>query len=118
VDPESVDAKQFTPAMVAAGRELYRTKYQCQSCHTIGNSGGYVGPNLNDAGNWLTPAWTEAWLRDPQALQPGTIEPRRDFSEEEIHDLTAYLTTLRAGIKSEAGGSSVPKSSSGRGTGR
>jgi mono/diheme cytochrome c family protein len=118
VDPESVDAKQFTPAMVAAGKELYRTKYQCQSCHTIGNSGGYVGPNLNDAGNWLTPAWIEAWLRDPQALQPGTIEPRRDFSEEEIHDLTAYLTTLRAGIKSEAGGSSVPKSSSGRGAGR
>jgi hypothetical protein len=57
-----------------------------------------VGPNLNNAGNWLTPAWIEAWLRNPQALQPGTIEPRRDFTEEEIRELTAYLITLRVGI--------------------
>jgi mono/diheme cytochrome c family protein len=98
VDPESVDVRQFTPAMAAAGRELYQTKYQCQSCHTIGRAGGYVGPNLNNAGNWLTPAWIEAWLRNPQALQPGTIEPRREFSEEEIRALTAYLMTLRVGI--------------------
>jgi len=98
VDPESVDPRQFTPAMAAAGKALYQTKYQCQSCHTIGGSGGYVGPNLNNAGNWLTPAWIEAWLRNPQALQPGTIEPRRDFTEEEIRELTAYLITLRVGI--------------------
>ncbi len=50
---------------------LYEVKYQCQSCHTIGATGGYVGPNLNNAGNWLTPAWIEAWLRNPQALQAG-----------------------------------------------
>jgi nitric oxide reductase subunit C len=98
VDPESVDSRQFTPAMAAAGKALYQTKYQCQSCHTIGGSGGYVGPNLNNAGNWLTPAWIEAWLRNPQALQPGTIEPRRDFTEDEIRDLAAYLMTLRVGI--------------------
>ena len=79
VNPESVDAKAFTPAMVADGKQLYQGKYQCQSCHTIGNTGGYVGPNLNNAGNWLTAAWIEAWLRDPQALQPGTIEPRREL---------------------------------------
>ena len=74
-------------------------KYQCQSCHTIGGTGGYVGPNLNNAGNWLTPAWIEAWLRNPQALQPDTIEPRRNFTEEEIRALTAYLMTLQVGIK-------------------
>jgi nitric oxide reductase subunit C len=98
VDPESIDPRQFTPAMVATGKALYQTKYQCQSCHTIGGSGGYVGPNLNNAGNWLTPAWIEGWLRNPQALQPDTIEPRRDFTEEEIRALTAYLMTLRVGI--------------------
>jgi mono/diheme cytochrome c family protein len=115
VDPESVDAKQFTPAMAASGKKLYQEKYQCQSCHTIGNTGGYVGPNLNNAGNWLTPAWIEAWLRNPQELQPGTIEPRREFSSEEVRDLTAYLTTLRAGIKSEGAGGGH---AAGRGTGR
>lgn len=98
VDPESVDAKQFTPAMVAMGKQLYEVKYQCQACHTIGGTGGYVGPNLNNAGNWLTPAWIEAWLRNPQALQPDSIEPRRPLTDDEIRALTAYLMTLRAGI--------------------
>lgn len=99
VDPDRVDARQFTPAMVSMGKQLYEVKYQCQSCHTIGASGGYVGPNLNNAGNWLTPAWIEAWLRNPQALQPDAIESRRNFTEEEIRALTAYLMTLRAGSK-------------------
>jgi len=99
VDPENVDARQFTSAMVSLGKQLYEVKYQCQSCHTIGGTGGYVGPNLNNAGSWLTPAWIEAWLRNPQALQPDTIEPRRNFTEDEIRALTAYLMTLRTGIK-------------------
>ncbi len=102
VDPESVDVRQFTPAMAAKGKQLYEVKYECQSCHTIGATGGYVGPNLNNAGNWLTPAWIEAWLRNPQALLPDTLEPRRNFTEEEIRALTAYLLTLRTGIKTQS----------------
>jgi mono/diheme cytochrome c family protein len=101
VDPESVDARQFTPAVVSMGKQLYEVKYQCQACHTMGGTGGYVGPNLNNAGNWLTPAWIEAWLRNPQALQPDTIEPRRSFTDEEIRALTAYLMTQRVGIKAQ-----------------
>ncbi len=95
VDPATIDEKAFTPQMAASGEQLYEKKYQCQSCHTIGSSGGYVGPSLNNTGNWLTPAWIEAWLHDPQALVPGTIEPRHSFNKEEIEDLTAYLLTLK-----------------------
>jgi mono/diheme cytochrome c family protein len=98
VNPESVDSRQFTPAMVSTGKQLYEVKYRCQSCHTIGGTGSYVGPNLSNAGNWLTPAWIEAWLRNPQDLQPDTIEPGRNFTDEEIRALSAYLTTLRAGM--------------------
>ena len=58
-----------------------------------------VGPNLNNAGGWLTAAWIEAWLRNPQALVPDTIEPRRNFTEEEVRALTAYLMTLKQSIK-------------------
>ena len=95
VDPTAINQKEFTPQMAASGKQLYEKKYQCQSCHTIGASGGYVGPSLNNAGNWLTPAWMEAWLRDPQALIPGVIEPRHSFTEGEIRNLTAYLLTLK-----------------------
>jgi len=95
VDPVAVDERSFTPEMAARGKQLFEIKYACQSCHTIGSSGGYVGPSLNTAGNWLTAAWIEAWLHDPQALVPGVIEPRQTFNKGEIQDLTAYLLTLK-----------------------
>jgi len=118
--PSAMDSKQFTPAMAALGKQLYEVKYQCQSCHTIGGTGGYVGPNLNNAGNWLTPAWVEAWLRNPQALVADTIEPRRNFTENEVTALTAYLMTLRQGSKPQKT-AGIPKPSFGsdaRGAGR
>jgi mono/diheme cytochrome c family protein len=117
-DASKVDAKQFTPAMVTLGKQLYEVKYQCQACHTIGGSGGYVGPNLNNAGNWLTPAWIEAWLRNPQALVPGTIEPRRNFTDAEVQALTAYLMTLRSGSKPQKSATRAASSSAVRGAGR
>ena len=107
-NPARVDAKEFTPARAALGKQLYEVKYQCQSCHTIGGTGGYVGPNLNNAGNWLTPAWIEAWLHNPQALVPDTIEPKRQFTDEEIKSLTAYLLTLKASIKPQKAASAHP----------
>jgi mono/diheme cytochrome c family protein len=118
LNPLSVDEKQFTTAMVEMGKQLYEVKYQCQSCHTIGGTGGYVGPNLNNAGNWLTPAWIEAWLRNPQALQPDAIEPRRNLTEGEIRALTAYLMTLRAGINPETSARSATGHGATPGAGR
>ena len=118
VDPESVGGRQLTQAMASLGKQLYEVKYQCQSCHAIGGTGGYVGPNLNNAGNWLTPAWIEAWLRNPQALQPDSIEPRRNFTEEEIRALTAYLMTLKIGIQPQNAASKAGPRSAGQGAGR
>lgn len=97
VDLSSVNPKDLTPALANLGKQLYDVKYQCQNCHTIGSSGGYVGPALTNVGNWMNAAWIEAWLRNPQALMPGTIEPRREFTDQEIQALTAYLMTLRQG---------------------
>jgi cytochrome c1 len=62
---------------------------------------------LSNAGNWLTPAWIAAWLRNPQALVPGTIEPRRSLTEDEIQALTAYLATLHQSRKSTTGASAT-----------
>ena len=94
-----VDERAFTPGMAAKGKQLYEVKYQCQSCHTIGLGGGYVGPNLSNVGNWMAAGWIEAWLRNPQALVPAAIEPRRAFTDDEIEALTAYLLTLRQTAK-------------------
>ena len=107
VSPAAIAQDVFTPQMAELGKRLYENKYACQSCHTIGSSGGYVGPSLNNAGNWLTPAWIEAWLRDPQQLVRGTIEPRQSFSNDEIKDITAYLLTLKQASAAESASSAA-----------
>jgi mono/diheme cytochrome c family protein len=107
VQPGSPDMHKYTPDLAKLGKELYEVKYQCYSCHTIGSSGGYIGPSLNNAGNWLRPEWIEAWLRNPQALDPQTIDPRLSLSDKEVTALTAYLLTLRqntTGSKASSGG--------------
>jgi cytochrome c2 len=103
VNLASINPKDFTPETTRLGKQLYEVKYQCQSCHTIGSSGGYVGPNLSNVGVWMNAAWIEEWLRDPQALVPGTLEPRRSLPEPEVKALTAYLMTLRQGTAKPAG---------------
>ena len=118
VNPAQGDGNQFTPAMATLGKQLYEVKYQCRSCHTIGGSGGYVGPNLSNAGGWLTPAWIEAWLSNPQALVPDTIEPRRNFTYEEVKALTAYLMTLRQSIKPQKSASATRSPARATGAGR
>jgi mono/diheme cytochrome c family protein len=95
IDPSSVDDREFTPEMAQRGKNFFEKKYQCQSCHTIGSAGGYVGPSLNNIGNWMTPAWVEGWLRNPQDLVSGAIDPRRTFTDAEIGDMTAYLLSLK-----------------------
>jgi cytochrome c1 len=47
----------------------------------------------------MVAGWIEAWLRNPQALVPAAIEPRRAFTDDEIEALTAYLLTLRQTAK-------------------
>jgi mono/diheme cytochrome c family protein len=101
VDLSAAKPEQFTPEQASEGKQLYELKYQCQSCHTVGAAGGYVGPNLINAGNWLNIAWIQGWLQDPQALVPGTIEPHREFSSDEIQALAAYLMNLKQSGKTK-----------------
>lgn len=95
VKPEDANFGQLTSQMTSLGKQLYEVKYQCQSCHTIGSSGGYVGPNLSNIGNWMKPEWIAAWLRDPQSMVPDAIEPRLSLTDQEVKALTAYLMSLR-----------------------
>ena len=86
----------FKPAEDAAvhGERLY-TKLGCRSCHILGNSGGYVGPDLSNSGQRLNPGWVEAWLTDPDRWKPGTLQPNYGLKPAEIEALTAYIMTLR-----------------------
>jgi mono/diheme cytochrome c family protein len=94
----------FTAADVESGRQLFYSKFQCQSCHQVDpqKDKGYIGPTLTQVGNRLTPAWIYHWLKDPQALRPGTLEPNQHLSDGDARALTAFLSSLKSARSQEA----------------
>lgn len=111
--------KDENAALIAQGRELFRTKV-CITCHTVrGHEGvGVTAPDLTHIGSRTTIAagllennteQLRRWIRDPGAVKPGNkmalayarkgqdgkpIEGITLTTEEEIA-LTAYLESLK-----------------------
>jgi cytochrome c oxidase assembly factor CtaG/cytochrome c2 len=86
------------------GRAAIR-KYGCGGCHVIPGlpeTRGRVGPSLVDlghrpllAGNLLNdPGNLAAWIRDPQAVDPGTFMPPLGVTEADARDIAAYLYAM------------------------
>ncbi len=103
IDPDKAPPAVNPPALVEQGRQLFYSKYACQSCHTANTNTdkGYIGPVLAQVGTRLQPAWIYAWLKNPQALRPGTIEPNQNISDEDARAMTAFLMTLKSAGKQE-----------------
>jgi mono/diheme cytochrome c family protein len=78
---------------VERGRQLFYSKYACQACHIVDpqKDKGYVGPTLTHVGSRLNAAWIYEWLKAPQTLRPGTIEPDREMNDADASSLTAFL---------------------------
>jgi mono/diheme cytochrome c family protein len=104
IDPDSIPGGHFTPQLVDQGRQLFYSKYRCQSCHIIdpAQDKGYIGPVLSQVGLRLTPAWTFNWFKDPQSLRPGTPEPNQHMADQDATALTAYMMSLKTHAKTEA----------------
>jgi cytochrome c oxidase assembly factor CtaG/cytochrome c2 len=88
-----------------AGRQTIR-KYGCQTCHTIRGVPGataQVGPPLNGirersyiAGELPnTPENMMHWIQHPHTIEPQTVMPEMNVTEEDSRDIAAYLYTLR-----------------------
>jgi cytochrome c1 len=50
----------------------------------------------------LTAPWIFAWLKNPQALRPGVIEPNQHISDADAKALTAFLMSLKSSGKQVA----------------
>jgi mono/diheme cytochrome c family protein len=96
-DQDATSVSSYPASEVDRGKQLFYSKYACQSCHIVDTKSdkGYIGPTLTQVGSRLTAAWIFHWLKNPQALRPGTIEPNQNMSDEDATALTAYLTTLK-----------------------
>ena len=79
-------------------------KYGCGGCHGVKHvrkASGAVGPPLDGvairavlAGKLSnTPENMQHWIRDPQAISPGTAMPDLDVGERDARDISAFLYT-------------------------
>ncbi|MFY9681108.1 MAG: c-type cytochrome [Candidatus Sulfotelmatobacter sp.] len=104
VDRDSMALSGYSPGQVELGKQLFYGKYACQGCHIVDSNRdkGYIGPTLTQVGSRLTAAWIYQWMKDPQALRPGTTEPNRAMSDEDASALTAFLMMQKSGAKQEA----------------
>ena len=104
VDRDAMPLSGYPAVQVEQGKQLFYSKYACQSCHIIDTKTdkGYIGPTLTQVGSRLSATWIYKWLKDPQALRPGAVEPNRNMSDEEARALTAYLMTLKGSARQEA----------------
>ncbi|MGH7313733.1 MAG: c-type cytochrome [Candidatus Rokuibacteriota bacterium] len=95
--PRIGDARRGVEAMERHG---------CGACHQIpGVRGarGVVGPSLAGFGRRPfiagalrnDPANLVRWIRDPQAIEPGTVMPTLGVTEVEARDIAGHLTALR-----------------------
>ena len=97
----AADKKKDTAYLKAAERflksDIVKQK-NCNICHTIGKSGGTVGPILNQVSNRRSVEWLRKWLKDPNEVKPGTKMPNFQFSDIEIETIVGYLKEMKREI--------------------
>lgn len=108
-DPPSVFrawwASQLRPAQsTEPGERSFDAR--CGACHSVRgtNAQGIAGPDLSHLASRETLAagtipndtmHLDAWIRDPQAIKPGTLMPTVPIETAERHAIVAYLQSLK-----------------------
>ncbi len=90
---------------VSAGRQIFE-KTACINCHGISGTvaNGRFGPDLTHLMSRDTIASGAAtntdenlrlWIRNPDAIKPGSLMPAMNLSDPDLQAVTAYLESLR-----------------------
>jgi ubiquinol-cytochrome c reductase cytochrome b subunit len=86
--------KRVDPGL-AHGKALY-AQFGCAGCHRIHGEGGALAPDLSYVGDARPDReWHLKHFHDPQSVSPGSIMPKFPLTDEELHDLTSYMLSLR-----------------------
>jgi len=103
VDRDSMPLSGYPQGQVELGKQLFYGKYSCQGCHIVDpkSDKGYIGPTLTQVGSRLTAAWIYQWMKNPQSLRPGTVEPNRAMSDDDARAVTAFLISQKGGGSKE-----------------
>ena len=99
-------AQAPTNSATTKGLELFRTS-TCINCHAINGVPGAnsrVAPDLTHVASRRqlgagilenTPSNMRAWLKSPQHIKPGALMPDYSLTDEQLDQLSEYLSTLR-----------------------
>ncbi len=85
-------------------------QYGCGACHVIPgirSATGRVGPKLEDFVDQMyiagvltnTPDHLAQWIKHPREVNPLTAMPDLGVTEQDAIDMTAYLYSIRAGMR-------------------
>ncbi len=77
---------------IAEGKRLF-ANYQCVGCHVLRSEGNRIGPDLTHVGTRLKAAYLDVFLREPEAVIPGTSMKNFDLWKEERAALVAFLAS-------------------------
>ena len=81
---------------VYTGYKLYMSR--CNSCHSLGGQGGYIGPDLNEPMNILeyrSEDMVRAFIQESSKFRRGRMPDFKDLEEKEVDNLIAYLHYLK-----------------------
>jgi len=108
-DFEAWVAQQKRPAAfserVVAGRRIFE-QTACVNCHAVAGTiaEGRFGPDLTHLMSRYTIASGAAdnthenlklWVKQPEAIKPGSLMPAMNLNEHDLDALVSYLETLR-----------------------
>ena len=92
-------------ASVATGRRVFESN-ACMNCHAVGATAanGRFGPDLThlmsratiaSGAATNTPENLRLWIRDPNAVKPGSLMPAMKLSDSDLDAVVSYMETLR-----------------------
>lgn len=100
--PVEPSAAGLDAAKVTRGRHVYASS-NCASCHSIGGAGGKVGPDLTNEGSMHDRAWFTSFLRNPEAVHPGSMMPAFSGAQTDLDALVEYMLALKPAASGGAG---------------
>ena len=89
--PDLAPAAQASKGGTAAVGKRPSSFTVCVGCHSLGGSGGTVGPALDGVGKRFTQESLTTWLKSPETVKPGTKMPNLGLSDEAIAELVTFL---------------------------